>query len=383
MSSANRIAGLDLLRGVAMILGIALHGAIAYKAGYHYGEWVKDNHTYWFYDWLYLFINSFRMQLFFVLAGFFARTLLYRYGTSYFISNRLKRIALPLAIAYFTILPLTLLPFLYSLYGEGPQAWQQVIDFIKSFFLLKSYYGLIHLWFLQHLLVFYALATMGWYLAIKKPALFASFRLPDWITQKWIFIVMMCIVIFGITQLYDTPLPSIWTGFKIPMPQFIYYFFFFIVGWFLHSKPELFSAIRSNYLLLIVSGLILSVFTVFALNEYVDSRSLFLLGGLRAAMSVQTVVLAIGFIGWFVNQFKEPLPVYRYIADSAYWIYLIHLPIVLTLQIAFKYSTIPGVLRFPLVVIITVALSVISYHFLVRNTWVGVLLNGKRKSKPA
>jgi glucans biosynthesis protein C len=111
MKDTGRMYGLDALRGVAMSLGIFLHSAIAYKKGYHYGEWVFDKEfNSYFFDWLYLWINSFRMQAFFLLAGFFAHLLIKKIGLHDFVKNRLKRIGLPLLLSYFTILPLTFAP---------------------------------------------------------------------------------------------------------------------------------------------------------------------------------------------------------------------------------------------------------------------------------
>jgi hypothetical protein len=42
--------------------------------------------------------------------------------------------------------------------------------------------------------------------------------------------------------------------------------------------------------------------------------------------------LGIGLFKWL---FDKPSKVVRYLADSSYWLYLIHLPIVIWLQIAF------------------------------------------------
>ena len=243
--------GLDALRGVAMTLGIFLHGSIAYKQGYHYGNWVFDKEfTSWFFDWLYLWINSFRMQTFFLLAGFFARLLIGKIGLVEFSKNRLRRIALPLVLSYFTILPLALAPYLLVVEFTGENAWQQLYEFYIRFFTLRAHFGFMHLWFLQHLLLYYGSLILILYLAKSKNFIspWAGGGLPQHKSIKsFAFLVLTSIVLGCISQLFSTALPSIWTGFIIPIPQVLYYLFFFALGWILENRRELFISFSSVY----------------------------------------------------------------------------------------------------------------------------------------
>jgi peptidoglycan/LPS O-acetylase OafA/YrhL len=68
----------------------------------------------------------------------------------------------------------------------------------------------------------------------------------------------------------------------------------------------------------------------------------------------------------------------RYLADASYWIYLTHLPLVLALQGVVAPLGWPWFVKFPLIVTATLAVLLLSYHYLVRPTRLGVLLNGRR-----
>lgn len=380
MADSNRLYGLDLLRGVAMILGIFLHGAIAYKAGFPYGELIHDpDAEYYFFDWFHLWINSFRMQLFFVLAGFFACLLSAKIGLRTFAINRFRRIVVPLVLAYFTILPATLAPVVYYQNMLGPDPWSYVRQFLIDFYTLRKFSGLIQLWFLYDLLLFYAVA-LGFVVVATRLSL--SFEKADAYLSKarLRYFIPGCMLLCGVlSQLYQTPVLSIWTGLITPVAQLAYYGFFFFVGWRLERSRSLLARFGNHYKTLLALGLGLSLINAYILNVY-------FVGGIvpvydvlfRLSVAFQSVALVFGAIGLFQTKFSAPSALSRYLATSAYWVYLVHNPMVLTLQLLLLQSAVPGLLRFPLVIIIASAASYISYHYLVRNTAIGVLLNGKK-----
>lgn len=380
MLNSDRIHGLDVLRAMAMILGIFLHGAIAYKKGYHYGYWVfdKENSSY-FFDWLYLWINSFRMQLFFLLAGFFARLLINKIGIKEFCRNRLKRVGLPLLISYFTILPLTLAPYLYVQFLETGDPWKELADFFSGFFTLRSHSGFMHLWFLQHLLLFYFLTFMLFmFFGLRKPKI--TFWNGNITTTDFVLITVLITV--SVSQLFNASLPFIWTGFIIPIPQVLYYASFFALGWILENNRSLLISFQNKYKIFLILGSLLSIVVLYLLNTN-DSATRFSTYNiaLKLLFAVQTVLLIVGFLGLFTSIFKKQNPFWRYIADAAYWVYLIHLPLVLTTQLVLVNSSVPGILRFLIVIVISLVISFLTYHYWVRFTWVGLMLNGKRATK--
>jgi glucans biosynthesis protein C len=68
----------------------------------------------------------------------------------------------------------------------------------------------------------------------------------------------------------------------------------------------------------------------------------------------------------------------RYIADSSYWIYLVHLPLVLVLQAAVSRLDWPWELKFAAVLGVGFAIMFATYELLIRHTFVGAVLNGRR-----
>jgi hypothetical protein len=59
--------------------------------------------------------------------------------------------------------------------------------------------------------------------------------------------------------------------------------------------------------------------------------------------------------------------------------YLVHLALVVGMQVGFIYTGIPGSLKFALILGITLALTLVSYHYLIRYTIVGEWMHGKRQ----
>ena len=95
---------LDALRGFAMVLGIVLHGALAYMPAP--GWPVQDGDQVVWMQRVVQAIHGFRMPVFFLISGFFTAMLWERRGLGGLVRQRTMRIALPLAIGCVTIIPM-------------------------------------------------------------------------------------------------------------------------------------------------------------------------------------------------------------------------------------------------------------------------------------
>ena len=109
--------------------------------------------------------------------------------------------------------------------------------------------------------------------------------------------------------------------------------------------------------------------------------------GARIASSIVQVcfawVMSFGMIGLFHRHFKEHTSWLRYLSDSAYWLYLAHIPLIIYIQHLVRDLPLLSGIKVVIIFVATTSMLLLSYHFLVRNTWLGVLLNGRRHSQPS
>jgi hypothetical protein len=90
----------------------------------------------------------------------------------------------------------------------------------------------------------------------------------------------------------------------------------------------------------------------------------------------------LGIIGAAMRLLQRENAAIRYVSDASYWIYIVHLPIVMALHVALAPLALSWFAKFPMVVGLTLAISFVSYELLVRYSWIGAILNGKR-TRPA
>src|SRR5262245_8448071 len=152
MTEGERYHSLDAVRAGALLLGIVLHAAMTFIAGFHdMGFPIVDQMgTSTTMEIVFFVLHIFRMALFFLVAGFFARLVYRRGGLRGFIRNRLRRIALPLLIFYPLVLPLVFIPVIWA----GKQLAASGVHMPPAP-PLGFPWG--HLWFLYLLLWLYAL----------------------------------------------------------------------------------------------------------------------------------------------------------------------------------------------------------------------------------
>jgi len=114
-----RYHDMDALRAVAMILGIALHGALSFVP-FPWG--VQDTEKHEAFGTFFWAIHGFRMPVFFVMSGFFTAMLWRRRGLGSILKQRFLRVFLPCMVGIWTICPLQNLVGAF-VYTESPPEW--------------------------------------------------------------------------------------------------------------------------------------------------------------------------------------------------------------------------------------------------------------------
>ncbi|MQG08544.1 MAG: hypothetical protein FI684_05880 [SAR202 cluster bacterium] len=368
MEATNTIRyhGLDALRGLAMLLGIVLHAALPYMPGLEW-FWPADkdsSNAIWFLE---VFIHSWRMPLFFIVSGFFTHLVISRRSWKYWWKNRALRIGLPIVI-FTPIIGLTL-PWIFDFGWKGE---------LKFFYSNENQPW--HLWFLWHLLIF----TIGSLLFVpvsrlklgfistassKVTKLFAKFvfqsRFPI------VFILLMVILTIGSgAELIINPVATV---------------LYFGLGFSLYKNQNLIQSLKNNWIYYLLSCIpifvILMIFTRMTLGWGWDDPRWETWGLPVTIVKVAPGILfSYALIGLAESKLTQPSAIMRFISDSAYWVYLIHLPIVTFITFyMFRFSW-QAEIKFILSIALTTVICLVTYKYLVRSTYIGTLLNGRRYS---
>jgi peptidoglycan/LPS O-acetylase OafA/YrhL len=89
-------------------------------------------------------------------------------------------------------------------------------------------------------------------------------------------------------------------------------------------------------------------------------------------------MMSAAMMGLFRRFVSQERPWIRYLSDASYWMYLAHLPLVIAAQLWVRDWPLAAAWKFLLVCGAVFALLLVSYEYLVRYTWIGALLNGRK-----
>lgn len=89
--------------------------------------------------------------------------------------------------------------------------------------------------------------------------------------------------------------------------------------------------------------------------------------------------MSFAWIGLFRSILKQENSTIRYLSDSSYWLYLAHLPLVIWAQTMIRSWPGPALVKWLALTLVMTGFLLFTYQTLVRYTWIGLLLNGRRK----
>jgi glucan biosynthesis protein C len=383
----QRIYAFDTLRTIMVLLGIVIHAAIIYGTNiFHEPVFFNDpkNHSA-ISNVAADLIHIFRMPVFYTISGFFTAMLYFERGVKNMVSNRLHRLVYPFVVGLLVLLPMhifTLNFFAVSL-SNLDHRYDLAFRAVKA--MKMSEISTAHLWFLYYLIWFCVITLLvgfvveKWFPNIKAPfrntfrKIFSSRVAPVFLTIP----TLLCLYAL---QSFDVDAVH---SFIIDWKFFLLYGTFFFFGWLCYGiKGELNRFEKQAYLYLALAFVLFIARWKCLLHYHdpaIDAATKSNLNAMLIVMLAFTICLFVfGIIGFFVRHFNRPSKIARYISDGSYWIYLIHMPLVLYIQTLLLPYDIPILIKFLLVLIATVLIAVLSYNYLVRNTFVGQFLNGRK-----
>ena len=389
---APRLAYLDATRAFALLLGVVFHASLSFVPVFM-GWAVQDVSTS---AWVTVFTtvsHAFRMEVFFWIAGFLGCTALRRRGAAAFVRTRVLRIVVPFVVGWFILRPLLVSGWILgaaSLRGEA-DVWAGLRGGFESLSSLPA--GIFtgtHLWFLYYLALITGLtlvaracsrATGAWHAVLVG-------RADAWIARSAgspvlpLVLAVPTTIALGFMSRWgvDTPDRSM-----VPhLPVLGVYGGFYLLGWMMGRQPKRVAEFsRLSWPRWLQAGCGIGGILLLGAVERDPGHPHYLAARVVYAVSyaVTMAALAILTLGVFRTWCPRPHRWVRYAADSSYWLYMIHLPIVVWLQVAVAELPFPWSLKLAFVVATTLVVGWLSYGLFVRSTWVGACLQGRRQGR--
>lgn len=382
--NGERLHALDAVRSFALLLGVAFHASMSFIPGIPKGLWaMSDNSPSAFLGDAGFVAHSFRMTLFFFIAGYFARLLHQKHGTAGFWANRGKRLAVPLVVGWLLLFPA--IAFVWYLgmqrvFNGAPPAMPASPETPGAF-------PLTHLWFLYQLLWLYAGALLARSLIARLDR--------GQVLRSWLDRVVTGAVrwpagalLLGLPLtacLLSLPMWMPWLGIPTPdqslipqLPATVGFGTAFAFGWLVHRAPGALTALRARWPLHLALAALSSAVCLYILKTQPpfgmpdQPKLIFALSFVTSAWAWSFAITGLALR--FLSGHHAAI---RYVADASYWIYLVHLPLVCALQVWVGDWPLHWGVKYPFVVVASLALLLLSYHWLVRSTVIGKVLNGR------
>ncbi len=380
---------LDNLRALALMVGVFFHAALAYSL-YMNEFWITaapQKST--FMEAAAFFSHLFRMPLFMLIAGFFGNYLYQKRGLKGFIKNRSVRILAPFAVFFPVVLASYVGVFMYAM--KHVEQKSPLLQLVSTFATnpsarLNMQFSTMHLWFLYNLILFYCVTI----LVLKVNV----FDIKTWLlkcsTRKVCGMLLLAFPIILIPSFYlqyalpitmpDKISPQLWS--------FGFFGIFFAMGWILFSSQYLLDTISKYWKPMLVISLI-----AFAILYQLYPRTITLAAAIDPKNYVVDPLIRIssaifqGFISVYMvfvllilgkKFLNSENAFFRYMSQSSYWVYLVHVPIVLFIQVVLTDKDWNLWLKYFITVALTFIISLLSYQLLVRYTPIGWMLNGRK-----
>ncbi|WP_293747153.1 acyltransferase family protein [uncultured Paraglaciecola sp.] len=384
MGSHSRVHYMDNLRAFAMLLGIFFHAVLAYSPSLKEVWLPASPQNSEIVDFIAFFSHTFRMPLFFLIAGFFVALLIQKRGLGAMIKNRLMRITLPLSI----FLPLVLASFAI-LIGWALESVETKSPMLSLIAMMAQYpdappppVTTMHLWFLYQLTFFFIVTAV-----VVKWVKF------DWMSRivksPKLFLLLAPLLLVPALITQHTPIPAP-EQFIPQLWSFGFFGLFFLFGYGLFSHQDFLDKLQPYVWMMLgtsVAAYILffeiyprhtsmqEIMTVMATSPAIDLKQ----AGLATLQAYISAFMSLALLIVGRKLFNKQNDSMKLIADSSYWVYLIHLPVLMWLQFYLLDKEWPMLIEFLLSSFGTLFIGLISYVLFVKWTPIGWLLNGKKK----
>lgn len=379
-----------------MLLGVVQHSAMTYMVRPMDGLlWpLRQQPANQVFDLLLWWVHCWRIPMFFVIGGFFAAMLVRRRGAGGYLHHRIKRVVWPLVAASATVLPAMYFIWAWGWVAEGRATWREV--WRTSFddqVLDDKMISTGHLWFLYYLAIF---AVVYWALLKVRlrdqPGDIAPGKLSKALFgSAWAPLVLalptLCVVTvfphFFLAHEHNL-IPRTLEQAGIELLQIAYQGFYFVVGVYLFRMHRQMQAVARYPIRYLVGANLCFIIAMVLAARYFDHLDHGVAFGipervaLAASLALFCWLMIWGMLGLGLGVLSKNRDWVRWLSDSAYWVYLIHLPVVGLMMMLVSNGPDSPMLKYVIVMCVTGGFALLTYQTLVRYTFIGHFLHGPR-----
>jgi hypothetical protein len=383
MSDSQRFHSLDNLRAVVMWLGIVLHVAVNHVTAESQLPW-RDRETSMAADMTLVFIHAFRMPVFFILAGFFVAMLVSRRGVGGMLKHRLRRLGLPFLVFWPPVFAgMVVLAMLYvHLMVRGSLGIDPAIMPKNP---ARPDINTMHMWFVYYLLWFCLLTALLGHVSRYLPDGFKEGVSTFWklLASKWWGFIVLAVplAVVGASSKWGIVMAS---GSFIPhFNEFIHNGLFFVVGLYVYRHRNAVLGLYSkncwrNAAAGLLFFMLYLVITGMFRNDAARIRSMGI--GLALIYNCVSWLWSFALIGFFIRYLSSQNRFLRYVSESSYWVYLVHMLGTIGFGVVLYNMPFGALTKMGINILATTLACVATYHVLVRYTPLSTLLNGHRFS---
>lgn len=389
MRPEERESSWDYIRATLMLLGIPFHAA--HPVSYEGWSVRSDSHAIIF-DALITLIHQFRMEGFYIVAGYFAAMLLSRKPPVEWFKTRLVRLGLPLVTCMILLNPFQMLASAIFEARQNGWGWDVVLPNTIHYLSVLDFRWVRHLWFLIVLLEFsfllFILHRSGWMTLIQ--ARLDRFLQGRTIKPRLVLMALYCgsalaaICAELILRPYETYPHIVQRVLALTVvTEFIRFLPWFLIGYVFFRHRNALHAFRqvgrvSLAMLVVLAGAFLAIelanITGHLGNGYLTNFSELVIGP-------GVSVLLCAFIYQGFGRLQRHGRMVQYFVDASFTIYLFHQPVIMMAYVLLMQDMTNPYLIFILLCASAMAVSILADLLIRQSVIASYMFNGKRPAK--
>jgi hypothetical protein len=249
-----------------------------------------------------------------------------------------------------------------------------------------SPFNTMHMWFIYYLIWFCVFTAALAPLWSRTPAglragVDAAFRA---LAGNWWGPLLLAMPLAFIGSFYRAGMLAVSGSFILNLPEVLHHGLFFVFGLLAYRhRDTLFARFEQTCWRNTAAGAGIFVVVLGLFNSFLKQPGTVphIEVWIAFAYNLTSWLWSFALIGLFLRYLPNQRGVLRYVSESSYWVFLVHMLGTIGFG-ALVYSLPVGAFaKIILNIAATTAVCLLSYQLCVRHTFIGVLLNGKRQEK--